>query len=320
MSLALSAQLTTRPVATRLILITALAAEVPTAALLADAGIPRWDAVDAVRRLEAAGEVIANGGGWHAHARDQYRALLALASAGDRPSGGPTDNALDRREEADRPREKALRGGISSLDDAELVALLLRTGSGDEGVLELAERLLNVHGGLVGLARLRIEELTTAKGLGPAKAGELAAACELGRRLASAALRERPILANPESAAALLAPLAAALGHEEFWCLPLDPRMRLIGEPRIVARGDVDGTEAPPRAFCRAALIAGGVAAIAVHNHPTGDPTPSAADIAVTQRLVSACRAIDISLQDHLVLGDGGRFISIRRNNPECWR
>lgn len=320
MSLALATQLTTRPTATRLILLTALATDVPTAVLLADAGIPRWDAVEAVRRLEAAGEVLANGGGWQTSARDKYRALLALTSAGEQPAGGSPENALERREEADRPREKALRGGISSLDDAELVALLLRTGSGDEGVLELAERLLNEHGGLAGLARLRVEELMTAKGLGPAKAGELAAACELGRRLASAALRERPVLANPEAAAELLAPLAAALAHEEFWCLPLDPRMRLIGEPRIVARGDVDGTEAPPRAFCRAALVAGGVAAIAVHNHPTGDPTPSAADLAVTKRLVSACRAIDINLQDHLVLGDGGRFISIRRNNPECWR
>ncbi len=310
MSLALAAQLTTRPEATRRILRAAVASELPTAATLADAGIPRWDAVAAVRRLEAAGEVAASG--WHAAARDGYRSLLAAEPA--------TGTALERRDATDRPREKALLGGIASLDDAELVALLLRTGSGDEGVLELAERLLGDHGGLAGLARLRVEELATAKGLGPAKAGELAAACELGRRLASAALRERPVLANPEAAAALLAPLATGLAHEEFWCLPLDPRMRLIGEPRIVARGDVDSTDAPPRAFCRAALLAGSVAAIAVHNHPTGDPTPSAADLAVTRRLVAACRAIEINLQDHLVLGDGGRFSSLRRMHPDCWR
>ncbi len=317
MNLTLASQLTTRPEATRRILRAAVAIDLPTAALLADAGIPRWDAVSAVHRLEAAGEVVADG--WQTAARDGYRVLLADLVAGE-ASGSPGANALDRREEADRPREKALRGGIASLDDGELVALLLRTGSGDEGVLELAERLLHEHGGLAGLARLRVEELIEAKGLGPAKAGELAAACELGRRLASAALRERPVLATPEAAAAMLAPLATALAHEEFWCLPLDPRMRLIGEPRVVARGDVDGTEAPPRAFCRAALTAGGVAAIAVHNHPTGDPTPSAADLAVTRRLVAACRAIDIGLQDHLVLGDGGRFTSIRRAHPDCWR
>ena len=309
MSLTLAAHLALRPDATRRLLVAAVDIDPPTVARLIEVGIPRWDAVEALRRLEAAGEVAA--GAWSPAARDGYRALLAQ---------DPPGNALERREEADRPREKALRAGIDALDDAELVALLLRTGSGDEGVLELAARLLHEHGGLAGVARLRVEELAVAKGLGPAKAAELAAACELGRRLASAALRERPELSSPEAAAALLAPLATALAHEEFWCLPLDRRNRLLGEPRVVGRGDVDSSEAPPRAFCRAVLIAGGVAAIAVHNHPTGDPSPSADDLAVTRRLVAACRAIDVTLQDHLVLGDGGRFTSLRRQHPECWR
>ncbi len=307
--LALESQLALRRDATMRVIRAAVALDQPTIETLAEAGVPRWDAQEAVRRLTGAGELASDG--WQTNARSAYRTLLIT---------DPASSALERRDEADRPREKALRGGIDSLDDAELVALLLRTGSGDEGVLELAQRLLDVHGGLAGLARQRVEELATQKGLGPAKAAELAAACEVGRRLASAVLRDRPTLKTPEAVAELLAALASSLAHEVFWCLPLDPRSRLIGEPRLIARGDVDGTDAPPRAFCRAALTAGATSVIAVHNHPTGDPTPSAADIAVTIRLVAACRTIDVPLQDHLVLGDAGRFASLRRTQPQCWR
>jgi len=311
--LALEGPLALRREATLRFIRAAVELDQPTADALAEAGVPRWDAQEALRRLAGAGELGATG--WQSASRTAYRSLLITAIT---TATGTT--ALDRRDEADRPREKALRGGIDSLDDAELIALLLRTGSGDEGVLELAQRLLDEHGGIAGLARQRVEELAVAKGLGPAKAAELAAACEVGRRLATSVLRDRPVLKTPEAVAELLAALASGLPHEEFWCLPLDARSRLIGSPRQIARGDVDGTDAPPRAFCRAALVAGAVSAIAVHNHPTGDPTPSAADLQVTTNLVAACRAIEVPLQDHIVLGDAGRFISIRRTHPHCWR
>lgn len=309
--LALEGPLALRREATLRVIRAAVELDQPTTDALAEAGVPRWDAQEALRRLASAGELSSTG--WQSTSRSAYRVLLNTSI-----TAGTT--ALDRRDEADRPREKALRGGIDSLDDAELIALLLRTGSGDEGVLELAQRLLDEHGGIAGLARQRVEELAEAKGLGPAKAAELAAACEVGRRLATSVLRDRPVLKTPEAAAELLAALASGLPHEEFWCLPLDARSRLIGAPRQIARGDVDGTDAPPRAFCRAALVAGAVSAIAVHNHPTGDPTPSPADLQVTIRLVAACRAIDVPLQDHIVLGDAGRFTSIRRTHPHCWR
>ena len=110
------------------------------------------------------------------------------------------------------------------------------------------------------------------------------------------------------------------LQHEELYCLPLDPQSRLIGVPRRVSAGDVDGTDAGPRAFMRLALSAGATSCIAVHNHPTGDPTPSAADIAVTRRLAAAGRSIDVPLVDHVVLGDGGRFISLRQEEPGVFR
>jgi DNA repair protein RadC len=291
--------------AARRFLAAAVALDRPERTALVAAGVRDWDAR---AWLPALTEGLIDGT-WKPDARSACQTLLA-----------PAPSLLETLAEGDRPREKALRDGIDALDDAELIALLLRTGVGDEDVLELAQRLLAEHEGLVGLARRRTEELLDAHGLGPAKATALAAACELGRRLASAALRERPRLDGPESVAALLAPLATGLAHEEFWCLPLDSRNRLIGTPRRISQGDIDGTEAGPRAFFRIALASGAVAAIAVHNHPSGDPSPSAGDRAVTKRLVAAGRLVEVPLQDHLILGDGGRHVSLRRDEPELWR
>lgn len=307
MPLALTQALAERPDSTRRFLRAALAGPEPNLAAILAAGVPHWDASDLLRRLSAARELDA--AGWSAEARAAYQACLAEPAP--RPS-----RTLDGLAEGERPREKALRSGIETLDDPELLALILRTGTADQGVIELARRLVDDHGGLPGLARQPVEELARERGLGPAKASELAAAFELARRLGSAALRERPELRQPELVAGLLAPLATGLPHEEFWCLPCDPRLRLIGEPRVVSRGDVDGTDAPPRAFFRLALQAGASGTIAVHNHPSGDPGPSAADRALTRSLVQAGRLLGLPLHDHLILGDGGRFTSLRRDEP----
>lgn len=226
---------------------------------------------------------------------------------------------LERLAESDRPREKALRSGITSLSDAELIVLLLRTGVGGEGVMEVAERLLTEHDGLVGLAGADALNLAKSHGLGPAKATEIAAAFELGRRLAQAKRRTRPSLRTPEEVSDVLSADMVRLRHEEFWCLPLDVHCRLIGEPRVVSKGDVDGTDAGPRSFFRQALAAGATSCIAVHNHPTGDATPSGADRAATTRLVAAGRAIGIALVDHVIVGDGGRITSLRRSEPRLF-
>ncbi len=303
----LAAALIQRTEPTRRFLRAALALERVEMGALVAAGVPHWDAADLLGRLVRGGEV--REGVWQPEAREVY--LLAIAA--------PVATALERLGEGERPREKALRGGIDCLDDAELIALLMRTGIEDEGVLELAARHLREQGGLAGLARLPVESLAGLHGLGPAKAAELAAAFELGRRLAAATLRERPLLREPEAVVALLAPFAASMAHEELWCLPLDRQSRLIGAPRVVSKGDVDGTDAGPRAFFRAALTAGAVSAIAVHNHPSGDPSPSAADREVTRRLVQAGRTVDVALVDHLVLGLGA-YVSLRRDAGELFR
>jgi len=109
------------------------------------------------------------------------------------------------------------------------------------------------------------------------------------------------------------------IDHERLWCLPLDPHCRLIGEPVEVARGDVDGTDAGPRACCRVALRAGAVSMVVVHNHPSGDPAPSAADRAVTRRLATGARTIDVPLQDHLICTSHGTWISLRRDHHELF-
>ena len=279
----------------------------PSIDALVAAGIPHYDARDLTARLERAGELTPDG--WCSEARSAYLQLLKPLP----------DKRLDRIPQGDRPREKALALGIERLADAELLALLLRTGSGGEGVLELAERLLYEHDGLLGLAGRDVAELATSNGIGPAKAAELAAAFELGRRLAQARRRERPPMRTPEEVVAHLREHLSPLPHEEFWCLPLDARSRLIGEPRIVSKGDIDGTEAAPRPFFRLALRAGAANAIAVHNHPTGSPDPSRSDQAVTVALVAAGRAVGVPLVDHLVIGDGGRYCSLRREFPELF-
>jgi DNA repair protein RadC len=155
--------------------------------------------------------------------------------------------------------------------------------------------------------------------MGPAKAAEIAAAFEIGRRLAQSKRRTRPSLRTPEDVAELLSADLVGLRHEELWCLPLDVHSRLIGEPRVISKGDIDGTDAGPRAFFRQALAAGAASCIAVHNHPTGDATPSAADRAATSKLVAAGRAIGVALVDHFIIGDGGRVTSLRRVEPRLF-
>lgn len=295
-----------RETAVRRFLAAAIAEEALAIDRLVAAGIPHYEASDFLRRLDQAGE--APQGRWSADARERYRILL-------QPAGSVT-----ARPPQERPREKALLSGIASLDDAELVALILRTGPGGEGVLAFARRLLDEHDGLVGLAGLDLAALMESKGLGGAKAAELAAAFELGRRLRQAGRRQRPRLRTPEEVMDALAGDLVALRQEEFWILPLDVQSRLIGEPRILSRGDVDGTEAGPRLVFRAALAAGAVSAIALHNHPSGEVEASAADRAVTRRLVAAGKVLDLPLVDHLIVGDGGRFTSLRRSEPDLFR
>jgi DNA repair protein RadC len=308
--LALQAQLQERP-ALRQLLTSALAQGQPDAASLAREH-PRWEVDDLIRRLRAAGELGTDG--WLDEVRTAYLAALEQSPTTNSPLG----RCLTSLQAHDRPREKALNRGIDTLGDNELLALLLRTG-GSDGVLALADRLLQDHDGLLGLAGCDIIDLMANEGIGQAKAAELAAAFELGRRLVRASRGDRPSMRTATEVAAYMGPLLAAKLVEEVWCLPLDVRCRLLGQPLQVSSGDVDGSEASPRLVFRQSIRAGASSCILVHNHPTGDPAPSRPDITLTKRLIRAGAIVGIPLVDHLIIGDGERWTSLRQFRPELF-
>jgi DNA repair protein RadC len=213
----------------------------------------------------------------------------------------------------ERPREKLLTRGPDALTNAELVALILNTGSQGESVLTLAQRILSESGGgLRGLARRDLDALMSIRGLGPAKAVKLAAALEIGRRLGALTPDERPVVKTPEDLALIFQPGLTMLDHEQLRVAVLDTKHRL---ERIVTvyRGSVSSAQVRTAEVFREAVRANCPAVAIAHNHPSGDPTPSADDIALTAHLVNAARTLDIELLDHLIIGDG-RWVSLRRS------
>jgi DNA repair protein RadC len=205
--------------------------------------------------------------------------------------------------------------GPDTWSDGELLSRLIGNAPGVRTAVDLPGWTY----GLLGLTNLSEVQLAEALGLPGDGARRLAAALELHRRIQRARMPRRPKLNAPETVAEILTPWLAA-DHERLWCLPLDPHCCLIGDPVEVSRGDVDGTDACPRAVLRAAIRAGACSMVVAHNHPSGDPAPSAADAAVTRRLVAAARSVDIPLQDHVVVAHGGRWTSLRRDQPELFR
>lgn len=173
--------------------------------------------------------------------------------------------------------------------------------------------------GLGGITSLTEAQAMAVLGIRRRAARRLLLAIALHRRLLAAVVPTSPSCSSPEDVAVIMRALVA-IDHERLWCLPLDPHCRLIGEPIEVARGDVDGTDAGPRSVCRVALRAGAVSMIVVHNHPSGDVAASAADAAVTRRLATAARTVDVPLQDHLICTSDGRWTSLRRDRPDLFQ
>jgi DNA repair protein RadC len=205
---------------------------------------------------------------------------------------------------ATRPREKLLAHGPAALADAELLALMLRTGLAGEGVLQLAQRLLWEFDGLAGLVHAGAAELARVKGLGPAKRAELAAVLEIARRALLQQLREAPVFDAPQKVKDFVALRLGGLPHEVFAVLWLDAQHRLIDMQELF-RGSLAQTSVYPREVLRQALGLNAGAAILAHNHPSGVAEPSRADEALTQSLVCALRLIEVRVLDHLVVGTG---------------
>ncbi len=210
--------------------------------------------------------------------------------------------------EEDRPREKLLTKGKQSLSDAELLAILLGSGSRDETAVGLAQRILqSVGNDLNELGRRSVAELTKFKGIGEAKSITVVAALELGRRRQLTDVKERPQIRSSRDAWQLIAPILMDLSHEEFWILLLNRAGRVIGREQI-SLGGVAGTVVDAKIVFRKAIESMASSLILVHNHPSGNLQPSQQDVNLTQKLKKAGETLDIAVLDHLIITERGYF------------
>jgi len=212
--------------------------------------------------------------------------------------------------EGERPRERFVQAGASAMSARELLAILLRTGSRGLGVLALADELLRRFGNLAGLARADLNELQQVHGMGPVKAIELKTALELGKRMVFTNPDQRPLVKTPADAAQLLMGDMGLLEQEEVRILMLDTRNRLLGSPMIY-RGTLNAANMRVAEVFRDAIRANSASIIVAHNHPSGDPSPSADDVTVTRELIKAGKLLDIEVLDHLVMAHS-RFVSLK--------
>ncbi len=210
----------------------------------------------------------------------------------------------------EQPREKLLRHGPRSLSDAELLAILLRSGTRGSSVLDLSRRLLlSVDHDLHALARLQVQDLVRIAGVGQVKAMQVIAALELGRRREAALPHRKPVLSNSQSCFVYLRPLLGDLNHEEFHLLCLNRANQLLGA-HLISRGGTTGTVADAKHIFRTALQHGSATSLVLaHNHPSGQLQPSAADVRLTTKLCRAARSLDLHVLDHLIVA-GNRYYS----------
>jgi DNA repair protein RadC len=213
-------------------------------------------------------------------------------------------------EEKERPRERMAKLGPGALSNAELLGILLRVGVQGENAVQMGQRLLVDFGGLAGLHRASFDEVCSQHGMGPAKAAQVKAAIELGNRLRVENPEEKPAIHSPEDAARLLQYEMSALTQEHLRVVVLDTRNRLISIEKIYI-GSLNSSMVRVGELFRPAIQRNAASIIVVHNHPSGDPTPSSEDVILTKAIVQAGKLLDIEVLDHLVIGQG-RFISLK--------
>ena len=211
----------------------------------------------------------------------------------------------------ERPREKLLRHGPGVLSDAELIAILAGSGTRGENVIDLARGLLDAHGGLGGLLRADAKSLQRTRGLGPAKAAQLAAAIELGRRMPRVDGEARPLLTSPEAVFAYLRGRLQGRSREELHVLASDTGGRLLGTPTVLP-GGVHSVPFRMGDIFREAIVLDASAVVIAHNHPSGRATPSPRDIELTRDIATAGASLDIKLHDHVIVA-GERYVSMKR-------
>lgn len=212
----------------------------------------------------------------------------------------------------DRPREKLSQLGPAALGDNELLAAVIGCGVRSMNALAVANQVLEEAGGLHALSRSSYQQLRRIRGLGPARAAQVVAALELGRRSLLQPQLERLQVKSPRDVAMYLLPAYGNRSTEQFGVLMLDTKHRVL-RASIISAGTLDGTVVQPRDVFREAATAGAAAVILFHNHPSGDPSPSPEDVALTFRLIEAGQLLGITVVDHVVLGDG-QFCSLRES------
>lgn len=205
-------------------------------------------------------------------------------------------------EDTDKPREKMIAQGKTALSNAELLAILLGSGSADESAVELSRRILaSVNNSLTTLGKQSLQQLQAFKGIGQAKAITILAATEMGRRRAAETPELQPKIEVAHNVFTLMQPLIGELPHEEFWVLYLNSTNRVIHKARLFS-GGITQTTVDVRLLFKTALEQGAIALILVHNHPSGNTTPSKEDIELTQRVKTAGDMLDIKLLDHVIV------------------
>ncbi len=204
------------------------------------------------------------------------------------------------------PRELLLAGRAETLSDAALLSVILREDDGSLGA-----SLARSHPIPTGLWALRAEDLTAYEGIGPARAAALLASVELARRAAMSPVIERRAVSTPEDVVALCEPQLRGCDREHFWALALNTKNRLIKIVEV-SIGSLNASIVHPRELFKEAVRCSAASVVVVHNHPSGDPTPSSADVHLTQRLVRAGDVLGIEVLDHVVIGEGGRHASLR--------
>jgi DNA repair protein RadC len=226
----------------------------------------------------------------------------------------PTDTAytptIKELPSSERPRERLLEYGVGALSTAELLAIILRTGTRDENVILLSQRILARFGNLAGMVQASTAEMVSEHGLGPAKVAQLKAALELGRRMLVESPEERPQIRSPADAANLVMTEMALLEQEQLRVILLDTKNRVLATPTIY-KGSLNTSLIRVGELFRDAIRANCASLIVLHNHPSGDPTPSPEDVAVTRQIVEAGKLLDVEVLDHLVIGRH-RFVSLK--------
>ncbi|WP_409306053.1 RadC family protein [Peribacillus sp. SCS-155] len=210
----------------------------------------------------------------------------------------------------ERPRERFLQDGPQSLSTQELLALLLRTGTKNESVIQLANRLITEFEGLRLLKDASIEEITAIKGIGEAKAIQILASVELGRRISSLNYSDRYVIRSPEDCAKYCMNEMRFLSQEHFVCVYLNTKNQVLHKQTVFI-GSLNASIVHPREVYKEAFRRSAASIICIHNHPSGDPTPSREDIEVTKRLAECGKIIGIDLLDHVIIGEQ-KYVSLK--------